>query len=103
MDILQQYIAFSRELDRQFAQKGRTIEALKAAIEVCKRRNILREYLETREKEVIKIMTILFDQGYANKIARKERQHRLRGAYEFASELAHSTVDIAEDRDEREN
>ena len=83
MDILQQYIAFSRELNRQFAQKGRTIEALKEAIERCKRRNILREYLTTREKEVIKIMTILFDQGYANKIALKESEAigEARGAY----------------------
>ena len=31
LDILQQYIAFSRELDRQFAQKGRTVDALKEA------------------------------------------------------------------------
>ena len=87
MDILQQYIAFSRELDRQFAQKGRTIEALKEAIERCKRRNILREYLQTREKEVIKIMTMLFDQGYVNEIACKEREAkgraigRIEGAY----------------------
>ena len=72
MDILQQYITFSRELDRQCAEKGRTIEALKAAIERCKRRGILREYLEAREKEVIKIMTMLFDQGYVNEIACKE-------------------------------
>ena len=90
MDILQQYIAFSRELDRQFAQKGRTIEALKEAIEVCKRRNILREYLETREKEVIRIMTILFDQGYANKIALKESEAigEARGAYNKAVSTA---------------
>ena len=67
MDILQQYITFSRELDRQCAEKGRTIEALKAAIERCKSKDILREYLEAREKEVIKIMTMLFDQGVSKR------------------------------------
>ena len=56
MDILQQYIAFSRELDGQFKDKGRTVEALTAAIERCKSKNILRDYLAVREKEVAKIM-----------------------------------------------
>ena len=98
MDILQQYIAFSRELDRQFAQKGRTVEALKEAIEVCKRKGILREYLTTREKEVIKIMTMLFDQGYVNEIACKEseakgraigrEEGRVEGAYDKAVSTA---------------
>ena len=97
MDILQQYIAFSRELDRQFAEKGRTIEALKEAIEVCKRRNILREYLETREKEVIRIMTILFDQGYANKIALKESEAI--GAYNKAVSTARKALDCNIPRD----
>ena len=73
-DILQQYIAFSKELDGQFAQKGRTVEALASAIERCKSKGILREYLATREKEVVKIMTMLFDQDYVNEIACKERE-----------------------------
>ena len=70
--------------DRQFAQKGRTVEALTCAIEICKRQNILREYLETREKEVVKIMTMLFDQGYVNEVACKESREegREEGAYD---------------------
>ena len=74
LDILQQYIAFSQELTRQIKQKGRTVEALTAAIEICKQRNILREYLSVREKEVVKIMTMLFDQGYVTEVALKERE-----------------------------
>ena len=77
---MQQYIAFSKECDRQFAQKGRTVEALTAAIERCKSKGILRDYLATREKEVAKIMTVLFDQGYVNEIAGKEREAK--GAYD---------------------
>ena len=92
MDILQQYIAFSKECDRQFAQKGRTIEALKAALEICKGQNILREYLETREKEVIKIMTMLFDQGWANEIALKESREE--GAYNKAVSTARNLLSM---------
>ena len=58
MDILQQYIAFSKEADKQFKEKGRTVQSLTAAIEICKRKNVLREYLQSREKDVVKIMTI---------------------------------------------
>ena len=97
MDILQQYIAFSRELDRQFAQKGRTVDALKEAIERCKRKGILREYLTTREKEVIKIMTMLFDQGYVNEIARKESEAR--GAYNNKIATARKALDCNIPRD----
>ena len=76
MDILQQYIAFSKELNRQFKSKGRTGQAVAAAIEICKRKGILREYLQTREKELVRIMTMLFDQGYVNEIAYKEREKK---------------------------
>ena len=89
-DILQQYIAFSKELDEQFKDKGRTVDALTCAIERCKSKNILREYLQTREKEVAKIMTILFDQDYVNEIACKEREARgeTRGEYNKAVSTA---------------
>ena len=56
LDILQQYIAFSRELDSEVKDKGRTVEALTCAIELCKSKGILKEYLAKREKEVAKIM-----------------------------------------------
>ena len=72
LDILQQYIAFSKEINTQIKQKGHTTEALIAAIEICKQRNILCDYLTVREKEVVKTMTMLFDQGYVNEIACKE-------------------------------
>ena len=74
MDILQQYIAFSKEADKQFKEKGRTVQSLTAAIEICKQKDVLREYLQSREKEVVKIMTMLFDQGYVNDIALKESE-----------------------------
>ena len=34
-------------------------------IHICKDRNVLREYLESREKEVVDIMMVLYDQEEA--------------------------------------
>ena len=39
----------------------------------------MRDYLAVREKEVAKIMTVLFDQDYVNEIALKESREE--GAY----------------------
>ena len=44
---------------------GRTKEAVLETIRICKNRKILKEYLESREKEVVDIMMTLFDQEYA--------------------------------------
>ena len=73
-DILSQYITFAKVLDRQIKEKGRTREAVVGAIRICKDADILREYLQSREQEVVGIMMTLFDQEYLNKIALKEAQ-----------------------------
>lgn len=44
---------------------GKTREAVLETIRVCKVRNLLKEYLSGREKEVISIMMGLFDQEKA--------------------------------------
>ena len=44
---------------------GRTEEAAWAAIRICSDRGVLKEYLAGREKEVVSIVTQLFDQEYA--------------------------------------
>ena len=41
---------------------GRTQKSILEAIRICKDRNVLREYLESREKEVIDIMMVLYDE-----------------------------------------
>ena len=45
---------------------GRTEEAAWAAIRICSDRGVLKEYLAGREKEVVSIVTQLFDQEYAS-------------------------------------
>ena len=64
-DIINQYVTFTKVYQEQTALYGRTREAVLETIRICKDANILKEYLESREKEVISIMMTLFDQEYA--------------------------------------
>ena len=41
---------------------GRVPEAIQETIRICKDRNLLKEYLENRENEVISMMITLFDE-----------------------------------------
>lgn len=60
--IINQYIIFSKVYDEQRAKYGRTKKAITETIRICKDRNVLREYLEDREKEVVSIMMSLYDE-----------------------------------------
>jgi len=73
-DIIGQYIIFCHVLNEQIKQHGRTMTAVSETIRICKDRNVLKEYLESREKEVINIMITLFDQEYAMKAYLKEEK-----------------------------
>lgn len=44
---------------------GRTKKAILETIRICKDRNVLKEYLESREKEVVDIMMVLYDEEEA--------------------------------------
>ncbi|MCC8097380.1 MAG: hypothetical protein LIO44_02235, partial [Eubacterium sp.] len=61
-DIINQYIMFSKIIDEQIKIYGRTPKAVIEAIRICKDANILKEYLEKHEKEVVDIMEELYDQ-----------------------------------------
>ena len=61
-NIIKQYIVFSKLYAEQRRKFGRTREAIIETIRICKDRDILKEYLESREKEVIDIMLALFDE-----------------------------------------
>ncbi len=60
-DIINQYIIFCKVLDKQREKYGMTEQAIKETIKICKDRNVLKEYLEHRETEVVTIMMSLFD------------------------------------------
>lgn len=61
-DIINQYIIFSKVYDEQRKRYGRTEQAIKKTIRICKSKNVLKEYLESREQEVVTIMMSLFNE-----------------------------------------
>ncbi len=61
-DIINQYIIFCKVFNEQTRQHGMTSEAVEETIRICRDRDILREYLSERKKEVLTIMKFLFDQ-----------------------------------------
>lgn len=64
-DIISQYVDFTKVYNEQVKLHGKTRKAVLETIRICKDRNVLRDYLSGREKEVINIMMGLFDQEKA--------------------------------------
>ena len=61
-NIINQYVTFTKVCDEQVALHGRTREAIFETIRICKDKNVLKEYLENREREVVDIMMVLYDE-----------------------------------------
>ena len=60
-DVISQYIAYCRVLDMQVKKYGRTKKTIEETIRICSDKDILKEYLEAHRKEVVDIMTQLYD------------------------------------------
>ena len=60
-DIIGQYIIFSKVYNKQKKLYGNSKQTIIETIRICKNRNVLKEYFESKEKEVIDIMMTLFD------------------------------------------
>ena len=89
-DIIGQYIIFCHVMDEQIKKYGRVKEAVIEAMRICRDRNVLRDYLKEREKEVVDIMTTIFTQEYAvNQYAKAmKNEGRKEGRKEGRNELA---------------
>ncbi len=74
-DIINQYIIFCKVFNEQTKQHGMTKKAVTETIRVCKDRNVLREYLAQREKEVVTIMMSLFDEEQIIKSFIRSERH----------------------------
>lgn len=59
--IIGQYIIFCKVYNEQRKKYGQTKKAVTETIRICKDRNVLKEYLENKEQEVVDIMMTLFD------------------------------------------
>ncbi len=84
-DIINQYIIFCKVLDEQRKKYGMTEQAVKETIRICKDRDVLREYLERRETEVVTIMMSLFDDEQIMRNYGKSERHE--EAWETAERL----------------
>ena len=97
-DIINQYIIFCKVLDEQREKYGMTEQAIKETIRICKDRNVLKEYLERKETEVVTIMMSLFDEEKIMRNYGKSERHE--EAWETAERLIKkgkmSLEDIAE-------
>ena len=61
-DIISQYIEFTKVCNGQIKVYGRTRKAIQEAVRICKDKNVLKEYLESREQEVVDMMMELYDE-----------------------------------------
>lgn len=71
-DIIGQYIIFSKVYNEQRRLYGNTRQAITETIRICKDRNVLKEYLESKEQEVVDMMMTLFDDEYILEAYAKE-------------------------------
>ena len=75
--IIGQYIIFCKVYNEQRKKYGQTKKAVTETIRICKNRNVLKEYLENKEQEVVDIMMTLFEdeqvlEAYAEDIKNSE-------------------------------
>ena len=61
-DIINQYVRFTKVCNEQVSLYGRTRKAIKETIRICRDKNVLKEYLESREQEVLSMLMELYDQ-----------------------------------------
>ena len=66
-DIISQYVLFTKVYDEQRKLYGRTRQAIEETIHICKEKDVLKEYLESRETEVVTMMMTLFDEEQISK------------------------------------
>jgi predicted CopG family antitoxin len=97
-DIINQYIIFCKVFDEQRRRLGLTEEMVRATIDICRNKDVLREYLNNREKEVYMIMTSCFDQEVEMKlyIASVRREVREETIAEMKEESKREVCDMAE-------
>ena len=78
----------------QIKQHGRTRQAVLETIRICRDRNILREYLRSREQEVVNIMMTIFDEEYILKtyIEQEKREAAEKAAVKAAKQAAQKAL-----------
>lgn len=91
-DILNQYIAFTKIYKEQYKLYGRTQKTVLETIRICEDENVLKEYLESRKKEVVDIMMTLFNKDYIMEAYTEEMKQE--GEMKKAKETAINLADM---------
>lgn len=91
-NIIGQYVSFCKIFNEQRKRYGWTREAVLETIRICRDKNVLKEYLESRESEVISMMMTLFDEEKImrtreNRIRREERENGIRSLVETCQRM----------------
>ena len=93
-DIINQYIIFCKVFNEQTKKHGMTQKAVTETIRICRDRNVLREYLAQREKEVVTIMMSFFDEEQILKsFIRSERHDEARETAERMIKMGKLSLD----------
>ena len=72
-DVIGQYVRFCKVFNAQIQEHGLTEFAIQEVIRICKDENVLKVYLEQREKEVKSIMMALFNEETIQKAYGQEK------------------------------
>ena len=81
-NILDQYIEFTKISDEQVKLYGRTHKAIVETLRLCIENNVLKDFLRSKETEVIDMMTTLFDEETVLKAAFAEKDRETAEAKE---------------------
>ena len=73
-NIINEYIVFCKVFNVQIKEHGMTKQAVTETIRICKDRNILKQYLSSKEVEVVTIMMSLFDDEQIMKTYAKDME-----------------------------
>ena len=96
-DVLGQYVRFCKVFNMETKEHGLTEFAIQETIRICKNENVLRKYLEEREREVTSIMLALFNEENIQKAYGKEKydEGRAEGRAEGESKGANLMAKLA--------
>ena len=87
-DIVGQYAAFCKVFNRIIKEKGYSQEAIAEILRVCRDKRILAAYMAEHQREVVDIMTMLFNDDYIQEMNNEEMREegRVEGRVEGRAE-----------------
>ena len=97
-DIISQYVTFTRIFNEQIKLHDRTKTAILETIRICKDKDVLKEYLESKESEVVDIMMQLYDHEEIMRVhdIGVAKDAAIRTAVEMCQEFGKSFADTVE-------